>query len=93
MALMTEAAQENEDVLNDPKPFCTFESFGDNALTLMLRAYLGSMENRVCTMSALHKAINHKLTQAGINIAFPQRDIHLDTNRPLQVELSRKRSD
>ena len=93
MALMTEAAQENEDVLNDPKPFCTFESFGDNALTLMLRAYLGSMENRVCTMSALHKAINHKLTQAGINIAFPQRDIHLDTNHPLQVELSRKRSD
>jgi len=59
----------------------------------MLRAYLGSMENRVCTMSALHKAINHKLTQAGINIAFPQRDIHLDTNHPLQVELSRKRSD
>jgi len=27
------------------------------------------------------------LREAGIVVAFPQRDIHLDTTKPLQIEL------
>jgi potassium efflux system protein len=87
MALMLEAAQENENVLDDPKPVASFESFGDNALTLLLRSYLGSMDNRLATITALHQAINDKFHVAGINIAFPQRDIHLSTERPLDIRL------
>jgi potassium efflux system protein len=44
---------------------------------------------RYPTISALNEAINDKLNAAGISIAFPQRDLHLDTARPLQVELRR----
>jgi len=89
MALMLEAAHENENVLTDPNPVATFEAFGDNALTLLLRTYLGSMENRLATITALHEAINRKFNQAGINIAFPQRDLHLDTTTPLDIRISR----
>ena len=38
-------------------------------------------------MSELHLAINKKFNEAGIVIAFPQRDIHLDTSQPLDVRI------
>ena len=39
-------------------------------------------------ISALNRAINQAFAEAGISIAFPQRDLHLDTTRPLQIELT-----
>ncbi|MEJ2619654.1 MAG: mechanosensitive ion channel, partial [Candidatus Thiodiazotropha sp.] len=77
MKLMIEAASENENVLDEPKPVATFEAFGDSALNLLLRVYLGSMENRLLTITALHESINQKFTEAEISIPFPQRDIHI----------------
>ncbi|MFP4063217.1 MAG: mechanosensitive ion channel domain-containing protein [Halochromatium sp.] len=87
--LMREAAREHERVLDDPAPILSFEGFGDNSLTLILRAYLSSVDDRIATITDLHKAINRKFAEAGIVIAFPQRDLHLDTNGPLRVQLQR----
>lgn len=85
MALIAEAAQENENILEDPAPMVTFEGFDDSSLRLLLRCYLDSMDVRLSTTSALHAAINQKFEDHDIVIAFPQRDVHLDTNRPLDV--------
>lgn len=93
MALMKEAAEEHANVIEDPAPSVTFESFGDNALSLYLRAFLPSMENRIGTVTDLHAAINSKFNDAGIVIAFPQRDVHLDTSRPLDVRVHREPDD
>ena len=87
MELITEAARENPRVLADPPPFTGFEGFGDNALMLNLRCFIDSIEYRLSTISELHQAINRKLNAAGIVIAFPQRDVHLDTTRPLDVRI------
>ena len=65
----------------------SFESFGDNALTLILRCYLGSLDGRLGIITELHQAVYDKLTAAGINIAFPQRDVHLSTDRPLDIRV------
>ena len=92
-ALMLEAAEENEQVLDDPNSVVTFEGFGDNSLTLQLRVFIDDLGYRVKTITALHKAIKRKFEESGIVIAFPQRDLHLDTDRPLQVELRRERED
>jgi potassium efflux system protein len=35
-------------------------------------------------------AIDREFRKAGINIAFPQRDIHLDTTGPLEVHVVSK---
>jgi potassium efflux system protein len=88
MALMNEAAEENKSVLDDPKPSIIFEAFGDNTLNLVLRCFVGTQDDRMPTITALHEAINEKFNKAGIVIAFPQRDVHLDTSRPLDVRLS-----
>ncbi len=93
LALLTEAAQENEQVLRDPKPVITFEGFGDNALTLVLRCYVNTVQDRLPTTTALHLAINEKFEAAGIVIAFPQRDVHLDTSRPLDIRIHRGQGD
>ncbi len=81
-ALMREAAHEHAHVLDDP-----FEGFGDNSLTLILRAFIDSPDHRLATVTHLHKAIYAKFEQAGISIAFPQRDLHLDTREPLRVAI------
>jgi potassium efflux system protein len=87
MDLLEEAARENENVLDDPPPSVIFESFGDNSLGLLLRCFVDTAELRYPTISALNEAINDKLNAAGINIAFPQRDLHLDTLSPLRVHI------
>jgi len=87
MDLLEEAAAENPNVLDEPSPTVIFETFGDNALGLLLRCFVDSIDLRVSTISALNEAINEKFNAAGISIAFPQRDLHLDTIKPLRVQI------
>jgi len=91
-ALMREAAEEHQHVLKDPKPVLSFEGFGDNSLTLILRAFIDDLDYRIATITDLHKAINRKFEQAGIVIAFPQRDLHLDAREPLRVTIEDSRT-
>ncbi len=88
LKLLEEAARENGHVLADPEPRITFEGFGDNALTLVLRCYLDSLDDRLMVISELHQSINAKFQAAGISIAFPQRDVHLSTAQPLDVRVT-----
>ncbi|MCG6891319.1 MAG: mechanosensitive ion channel [Gammaproteobacteria bacterium] len=89
LKILLNAANQHERVLEEPASLVTFESFGDNALDIKLRCYIGSMDHRLQTLSELNQVINRDFAAAGIVIAFPQRDIHLDTSRPLEVTLHR----
>ena len=74
-------------MIDDPSPLVTFEAFGDNALNLVMRAYINDLDNRLVTMTELHQAILEKFRTADIEISFPQRDVHLDTSEPLELVL------
>jgi potassium efflux system protein len=89
MELIRQAAHEQTNVLDDPAPIITFEAFGDNSLTLNLRAYLGDLDRRLATITELHQAILDKFREADIEISFPQRDVHLTTIEPLELKLRR----
>ena len=89
MSLMDEAARENKHVLAEPSPSIIFEAFGDNALNLVLRCFVGTQDVRMTTITQLHEAVNEKFNKAGICIAFPQRDVHLDASKPLDVRIHR----
>jgi len=90
MKLLKETAEEHNGILKSPESFVTFESFGDNALQLSLRAYLPSLEKRLDVITELHESINQKFNEAGISIAFPQRDIHFDTSQPIDIRVHPK---
>jgi potassium efflux system protein len=87
MKLALDAAIEHPDFIEEPAPFVTFDAFGDNSLLLRLRAYLPNLDRRLAASSELREAINAKYNEAGIVIAFPQRDVHLNTLAPLEVVL------
>jgi potassium-dependent mechanosensitive channel len=75
--LLREICDAHPEVLGDPAPLITFESFGDSSLTLVLRLYLASLDNRLGVITDVHTAIHEQFAAAGIEIAFPQLDIHL----------------
>jgi potassium efflux system protein len=75
--LLLKVAREHPIVMDDPAPLATFEGFGDNALNFVLRAYLPNFDNWVINKTELHMAIDKAFREAGITIAFPQRDLHI----------------
>ena len=77
--LLVKAASEHPLVMKDPSPIASFEGFGDNSLKLLLRAFLPTMDNRLQTITELHTAINRSFREAGLEIAYPQRDLHIRT--------------
>jgi len=85
--LIQQVADEHERVLEEPSSIVTFDSFDDNSLTIVLRCFIGSMDYWRQTTSELHLGINQKFEEAGIVIAFPQRDLHLKTSTPLDVRI------
>ena len=76
--LLLEVAASEPDVLPDPPPVVRFMAFGDSALELELRAWSSNAVNRKGRLlSALNFAIYEKFNEHGINIPFPQRDLHI----------------
>jgi len=88
--LLIKIARENLVVLSQPEPSALFLGFGDNSLNFELRAFVRGIGNRLPVTHQLHLAIDREFRKAGINIAFPQRDIHLDTLGPLEVHVVSK---
>jgi len=76
-------------VLEDPAPIAAFDGFGDNSLNFVLRCFLANFDNWVNNKTEIYMAIEKAFRDAGITIAFPQRDIHFDTGRPLEVRITR----
>jgi len=85
--LVQEVAEEHERVLDEPAYLVTFDSFGESALIITLRCFIGSMDFWRQTTSELHLAINRKFKEVGIVVAFPQRDVHLNSTSPLEVRV------
>ncbi len=64
-------------LLQDPAPSVTFENFGDSSLDFVVRCYLPSLDRRLSVRHDLYTTINDRLKEAGIEIPFPQRDLHI----------------
>ncbi len=77
--LLQKVAGEHELILADPAPIVTFEGFGDSTLNFVLRCFLPDLSNRLGTIHELHTRIDAEFRAANIEIAFPQRDLHIRT--------------
>lgn len=82
-------AEEHGQVLDKPESEARLLDFGDNALVFQLVYWFNAMDGPVERLpSDLRFMIARALNEVGVEIAFPQRDIHFDDNKPLRVELS-----
>jgi small-conductance mechanosensitive channel len=87
--LLVEATKGIKNVLNNPEPFVLFSDFGDNSLIFEVYFWISirqTIERRMIE-SQVRFHIDELFREAGIVIAFPQRDVHLDTQQPLELRL------
>jgi potassium efflux system protein len=75
-------AGENEHVLEEPAPDVFFLGFGASSLDFELRAFSPDVEHRLPILHALNMEIDRAFRAEGIEIAFPQRDVHLRSVPP-----------
>jgi small-conductance mechanosensitive channel len=68
-------ARDHPDVLDDPEPKAIFTAFGASSLDFELRAW--TRGDFIAVASDLRVSINQALAEAGIEIPFPQQDLHL----------------
>lgn len=89
LTVLKQIAEQHERVSDDPAPQVSFEGFSENAVTIILRCYLDTVDGRVDVVTELHQTIYEAFTQHGLMMAFPQREVHLSTCQPLEVRLQR----
>ena len=77
LEILLSVAGDHPAIMEDPRPLATFEEFADSSLNLCLRAYVPDLDSRLKTITELHTEIDRRFAEAGIEIAFPQQDIHL----------------
>lgn len=64
-------------VLDEPAPKVYFSGFGDSSLDFRLHVYLRQLADRMPLVHEVHNAIFKALRENGIEIPFPQRDLHI----------------
>src|SRR5262245_22397346 len=91
--LLLLAAQQHAQVLKEPAPVVLFTDFAADALLFELRFWVHLRQTRkVEVESDLRYAIDELFADRGLVIAYPQRDVHLNVLRPVEVRLTQPMS-
>jgi potassium efflux system protein len=69
-------------VRSDPEPRAWFVGFGASSLDFEVHAFASELADRMPLTHAVHMAIEEALRENGIEIAFPQHDLHLRSVSP-----------
>ncbi len=77
LQILLDAANRHESVLTDPSPVAYFTGFGDSCLNFELQFWVMQDSNWIRVRSEIAMAVMKTLDEAGIEIPFPQRDLHL----------------
>ena len=87
LKILSDTVADDKRVLADPAPSIIFSDFGDNSLNMVCRFYIENIDNMWPVKTALHLEIYRRFEEAGIVISFPQRDVHLDSEKPLRISI------
>ena len=90
--LLLQVARKNPRVISEPAADAVFKGFGDNSLNFELRVYIYGIDDYIPMLHELNVAIDEAFKEAGVTIAFPQRDVHLDATGPLEVRVVSEQS-
>jgi small-conductance mechanosensitive channel len=82
-----EIVSKHPDVINkekDREPFTRFSEFGDSSINFKVGFWVRDLDDRFRVKSEINQEIYYRLAREGIEIPFPQRDLHIksDNNVP-----------
>jgi potassium efflux system protein len=75
--LLLQIAGEQPEVLASPAPQAYFMGHGESSLDFKLFLFLARPEDRLKITDRVNGLINRRLAERGIEIPFPQRDLHI----------------
>ena len=85
-ALALSAATSIDRILKVPEPKCLVMEYGDSTVNLELRIWIGDPKNGIGNVKdAVLMAVWDSFHANGIEIAFPQRDLHIKDAIPLKI--------
>lgn len=76
---LQKVAEENVDILSNPEPRVRFRLFGDSSLNFELLGWIADPANGGRVRHELNCAVYRAFNEQGIQIPFPQRDLHVRT--------------
>lgn len=83
MKLCLEAAVAAERVMENPKPVCLLKGFGDSSVDLEVRLWINDPPNGISNVkSDVLLGIWDRFHEHGVEIPFPQRDVHIKSGLP-----------
>ena len=86
--LLQDAAAQHSLIMKSPEPYVLFDDFGESTLTFSLYFWLDvAKAGRAQIASDLRFIIARMFREAGVSMAFPQRDMHLATSEPITVRV------
>jgi small-conductance mechanosensitive channel len=81
--LCIESAMESPRVVNSPSPVCLLRGFGDSSVDLEIRYWVRDPQNGLSNLkSQILLGVWDRFHEEGIQIPFPQRDLHLKSVAP-----------
>lgn len=87
---LARVADEHLNVLKSPSAQVLFSAFGSSSLDFILRVWIDDIDHTIRATSELRFAIDEAFRKEGIEIAFPQMDIHFKTAPALADHLAKK---
>lgn len=79
LQVLGDVVRAHPEIIDQPPVTALFTDFGDSSLNFVVRGWTSQFERWVAVRSELMVAVTAALTEAGIEIPFPQRDLHLRT--------------
>ncbi|MFT5088153.1 MAG: potassium efflux system protein, partial [Planctomycetota bacterium] len=86
---LLEAGETHGEVLADPAPQVQFLEFADSSLNFDLLVWIKEPTRQRFIRSDLNFAIDRAFREHNIQIPFPQRDLHIRSTVPIQVDTER----
>lgn len=82
--VLLECAEQQEGIVERPSPFVLFDDFGDSSLVFSLHFFVTDSFVDPKIKSQVRFKIDDKFRENGITVPFPQRDVHLFQQPPLE---------
>lgn len=88
--ILLKIAERNPSVMKEPAPSTLFKGFAESTLDIRLHVFIPKRDVYTVVLNELNSAIVSELRRAGIEIAFPQRDLHIKSVQSLAALMPRE---